>query len=68
MKEAGMRIRVEPELRQEFVELCRRNDITAAQVLRQFMRDFIQIKKTNTTVHDLQKITKKLQNKKSEKQ
>jgi len=67
MKEAGMRIRVEPELRQEFVELCRRNDITAAQVLRQFMRDFIQIKKTNTTVHDLKKITKKLQNNKSEK-
>ncbi|PUE30834.1 hypothetical protein B9Z35_07220 [Limnohabitans sp. Jir61] len=45
MKDAGMRIRVEPELREEFVELCRKNDVPAAQVLRAFMRDFI---KTNS--------------------
>ncbi len=65
MKDAGMRIRVEPELREEFVELCRKNDITAAQVLRQFMRDFIQVKGTsiNTSISH-KKITKKLQNNK----
>ena len=42
MKDAGMRIRIEPELREEFVELCRKNDVPAAQVLRAFMRDFVQ--------------------------
>lgn len=65
MKDAGMRIRVEPELREEFVELCRKNDITAAQVLRQFMRDFIQVKGTSfKTSISHKKITKKLQSNK----
>jgi hypothetical protein len=47
MKDAGMRIRVEPELRDKFVNICRDNDVPAAQVIRTFMREFIQ---TNTTV------------------
>ena len=47
MKDAGMRIRVEPELREQFVNLCRVNDVPAAQVLRSFMREYIQ---SNTTV------------------
>jgi len=42
MKDAGMRIRVEPELRRQFVNLCRENDVPAAQVLRSFMREFVQ--------------------------
>ena len=42
MKDAGMRIRVEPELREKFVNLCRDNDVPAAQVLRSFMREFVQ--------------------------
>jgi hypothetical protein len=41
MKDAGMRIRVEPELRDQFVNLCKKNDVPAAQVLRSFMREFI---------------------------
>ena len=45
MKDAGMRIRVQPELRDQFVNLCRDNDVPAAQVLRSFMREYIQ---TNT--------------------
>ena len=45
MKDAGMRIRVEPELRDKFVNLCRDNDVPAAQVLRSFMREFV--KKNN---------------------
>ena len=45
MKDVGMRIRIEPELRDQFVSLCRNNDIPAAQVLRSFMREFV---KSNT--------------------
>jgi hypothetical protein len=41
MKDAGMRIRVEPELRESFVNICREKDVPAAQVLRSFMRDYI---------------------------
>ena len=40
-KDAGLRLRVEKELRQEFVEACRLSGKTAAQVLREFMRDFV---------------------------
>ena len=41
MKSAGFRIRLEPELRRAFVEACNEADISAAHVLRQFMRDYI---------------------------
>lgn len=47
MKDAGMRIRVEPELRERFVNICREKDVPAAQVLRSFMRDYI---KTNEQI------------------
>lgn len=40
-KDAGVRIRVEKELRDEFLETCRRQDTPAAQVLRQFMREYV---------------------------
>jgi len=42
VKDAGMRIRVEPELRAEFVAVCQFQDIPAAQVIRQFMRGYVQ--------------------------
>jgi antitoxin component of RelBE/YafQ-DinJ toxin-antitoxin module len=48
MKDAGLRIRIEPELREEFVELCRKNDVPASQVLRAFMRDFIKNNRSKT--------------------
>ena len=48
MKDAGMRIRVEPELREQFVNLCRDNDVPAAQVLRSFMREFVQTNKVKS--------------------
>jgi hypothetical protein len=38
MKDAGMRIRVEQELRDAFVAACQKMDVPAAQVLRQHMR------------------------------
>lgn len=41
MKESGLRIRVEKKLRLEFIALCRKHDLTASQVLRAFMRDYI---------------------------
>ena len=40
-KDAGLRLRVEREIRQEFVDACRGEGKTAAQVLREYMRDYI---------------------------
>ena len=40
-KEAGLRIRVERELRDEFLAACHRRDRPAAQVLREFMRSYV---------------------------
>lgn len=41
MKSAGLRIRIEPQLRDAFVIACRSQDLTAAQVLRAFMRRYV---------------------------
>lgn len=40
-KDAGLRIRVERELRDEFLEVCRHRDRPAAQVIREFMREYV---------------------------
>lgn len=40
-KDAGFRIRVERDLRDEFVDACRAHDRPAAQVIRDFMRQYI---------------------------
>src|SRR5205807_1676880 len=37
-KDVGLRIRVERELRDEFLEVCRLQDRPAAQIIREFMR------------------------------
>lgn len=42
MPESGLRIRVDDHLRRDFIEICRRRDTTAAQVLRAFMRTYIE--------------------------
>jgi len=39
-KDCGMRIRVEKELRESFLHACRQQDRAAAEVLRDFMREF----------------------------
>ncbi|MBA4341629.1 MAG: plasmid-related protein [Methylibium sp.] len=39
-KDAGMRIRVETELREAFVQACQRQGFAAAEVLRDFMRQY----------------------------
>lgn len=41
IKDSGLRIRVERELREKFLALCREQDKPAAQVIREFMRDYL---------------------------
>lgn len=40
-KDVGLRIRMEPELRQAFVFTCKAQDLSAAQVLRAYMRKYV---------------------------
>ena len=40
-KDSGLRIRVQRELREEFLDVCRAQDKPAAQVIREFMRKYI---------------------------
>ncbi len=40
-KNAGLRIRVERTLREGFLEACRAEDKPAAQVIREFMREYV---------------------------
>lgn len=40
-KNAGFRIRVERSLREQFLEVCRAQDRPAAQVVREFMREYV---------------------------
>lgn len=41
MKDVGLRIRVQRELRDDFLAACRAQDKPAAQVLREFMRGYV---------------------------
>lgn len=41
-KDAGIRIRVERGLRDEFVRVCRESGRSAAQVLREHMRSYVE--------------------------
>ena len=41
MKDVGLRIRIQRELREQFLEACKAQDKPAAQVLRQFMRAYV---------------------------
>ena len=42
MTETGLRIRVDDTLRRDFIETCKSNDTTAAQVLRACMRSYLE--------------------------
>lgn len=42
MPEVGLRIRLADDLRRDFIETCKSKDSTAAQVLRTFMRSYIE--------------------------
>lgn len=45
VKDAGMRIRVERSLRERFITVCRLEDKPAAQVIREFMRSYVESRK-----------------------
>jgi hypothetical protein len=40
-KDAGLRIRIDRSLREKFLKICHAQDKPAAQVLREFMRQFV---------------------------
>lgn len=40
-KDSGLRIRVQRDLRDRFLEACRAQDKPAAQVIREFMRAYV---------------------------
>ena len=42
MPPSGFRIRVDDQLREQFISICRSQDMTAAQVLRAYMRDYVE--------------------------
>lgn len=48
MKDVGLRIRVQRELREQFLEACRLQDKPAAQVLREFMRAYVRKHESST--------------------
>lgn len=54
MKECGLRIRVDQGLRQQFVETCRSRDLTASQVLRHFMRQYVEYGEASRQIDFLQ--------------
>ena len=41
-KDAGYRIRIDPSLRQAFLDVCKSIDRPAAQIVREFMREFVE--------------------------
>lgn len=47
-KDVGLRIRVDRDLRESFIEACKADDRPAAQVLREFMRDYVNARKAAT--------------------
>jgi len=44
MKDVGLRIRMQRELREQFLKTCRAEDKSAAQVLREFMWKYVESK------------------------
>jgi len=40
-KSAALRIRIEPTLHQQFIKVCKSHDVRASQVLREFMRYYV---------------------------
>ncbi len=42
-KTAALRIRIEPELHQQFLATCKKQDVPASQVLREFMKQYVSV-------------------------
>jgi len=47
---SNYRVRVEPELHQQFLDACRANDRPAAQVLREFMKEYVEQQKRTAQI------------------
>lgn len=56
MKEAGMRIRIEPDLRNSFIAACKSQDLSAAHVLRAFMRNYVSAHLQHSTANNSDQI------------
>ena len=41
MKDVGLRIRIDRDLREQFLKACKEDDKPAAQVLREYMRQYV---------------------------
>lgn len=41
-KTAALRIRIEPSLHKQFITTCKAQDVKASQILRDFMRQFVE--------------------------
>ena len=41
MKDVGLRIRIDRDLREQFLRACQADDKPAAQVIREFMREYV---------------------------
>ena len=48
MSNSGLRIRVDDQLKHRFINACKRNDTTAAQTLRAFMRRYVEKDETSS--------------------
>ncbi len=40
-KTAALRIRIEPDLHKKFLDTCKAQDVSASQVLREFMKQYV---------------------------
>lgn len=60
MKDVGFRIRVQRELRERFLEACKAQDKPAAQVLREFMRAYVEKHVSRQTGESVSAMRKKL--------
>ncbi len=55
MKDVGLRIRIQRELREQFLSVCRMQDKPAAQVLREFMRAYVEENQVATDAGESEK-------------
>jgi antitoxin component of RelBE/YafQ-DinJ toxin-antitoxin module len=42
-KTSALRIRIDPKLHHQFLKICKNQDIPASQVIRDFMRQYVQM-------------------------
>ena len=42
-KTSALRVRIDPNLHHQFLEICKKQDIPASQVIRDFMRQYVQM-------------------------